>query len=326
MKLGRDFTNLLNIYFLSEEEKTLLKEGKIKVPNVDAKIQCIVKKDVKFQVEMARKTNIEHIELDGSIPNPYLDMNETTLTEIKKMSEDNGITLSFHLPYTFVATSISCLQEEDRKLAVKYMKEYIVKAQKMGCKTLILHPGSIPFYLREDDYLKKIKENLIKSLQELSHFSYNLGTILHMENNTAFDNFLYECDDCLEIVKEVNYLRNTLKFCFDIGHWFTRKDIGLEIPKDYEKIIQKIPQEYIYEMHINDYIPVEKRFHPPLHYKIGLLNDEKIKIILNLLKQKNTKILVIETAVREPYELLNSQYILFEETNYIKKLLSEVNI
>lgn len=325
MKLGRDFTNLLNIYFLSEEEKVLLKEGKIKVPNIDAKIQYIVKRDVKFQIEMAKKINIEHIELDGSVPNPYLDMDDTLLSEIKKTSEDNGITLSFHLPYTFVATSIASPQEQDRILAVKHIKEYILKAQKMGCQTLILHPGAIPFYLVEEEYLKKIKENLIRSLQELSDFSYNLGIVLHMENNTAFDNFMYEYDDCLKIIKEVNYSKNTLKFCFDIGHWFTRKDIGLEIQKDYEKMIQEIPQEYIYEMHLNDYIPVERKFHPPLYYQKGLLNDEKIKLILNMLKQKNTKILVVETAVREPHELLNSQHILSEETNYLKNFLSEIS-
>ncbi len=324
MKIGRDFTNLLNPLFLADEEREALKTGKLQVSDVDAKVQIKVKKDILKQLEIAKQLGIKHIEHDGGIPNPYLSISDKELEVVKETAKKYGITLSLHLPYTFVANAIASLQEEDRELAVKLLKKYIDQAEKIGCINCVLHPGSVPFYQANGEYLNIVKESLYKSYTELANYAYKNNIMLHLENNTAFDFIITEIEDCIELLERIDTTGKTIKFCFDIGHWFTRADMGKNIPNPPEKIFELIPEKYVGQMHLNDYIPVIKKFHPPLYYEKGLLKRQNLVNLLKIMKQKNVELVVVETAVREVDELLNSIEIITKEQNYLEKILNEI--
>ncbi len=326
MKIGRDFTNLLNPIFLTNEEREQLRNNILQVADMDAKVQIKVKSDVVSQIKIANELGIRHIELDGGVPNPYLAMDDANLFAIKETAKIYNISLSFHLPYTFVSNSIASFQEEDRQSAVELLKKYILQAKKLGCISCILHPGSVPFYQATGEYLNLVKESLYKSYCELAEYSYNLGILLHLENNTAFDFVLTEIEEGIELLERIDPQGKIIKYCFDIGHWFTRADVGKPIPEQPEKVFETIPEKYVYEMHLNDYIPIVKKFHPPLYYEKGLLKRENLKQLLSLMAKKNVKIVVIETAVREIDELLNSKEIIAKEQQYLKSILEEINI
>ena len=91
MRIGRDFTNLLNTSFLTEDEKKQLKAGTLTVADMDAKVQDKAKKDIINQVKVASEVSLDHVELDGGIPNPYLQMSSSEISEAKKEAEKRNI-------------------------------------------------------------------------------------------------------------------------------------------------------------------------------------------------------------------------------------------
>jgi sugar phosphate isomerase/epimerase len=321
MKIGRDFTNLLNSSFLSDEERKQLKAGSLTVADMDAKVQAASKRDIINQIRVASEVFLDHVELDGGIPNPYLQMSSDEIRKAKQEAESKKITLSFHLPYTYVGASTCAFQKEDREYAVELHKRYIDFAVSLGCKSLVMHPGSVPFYQAVGLYRKLVRENLLKSLQELVAYTKGKGIMFHLENNTAFDSILVDVEECLEILEMVDPKGDNIKYCFDIGHWFTRADFGKQIPEPPEDVMKQIPEKYIYQVHLNDYIPVVKKFHPPLHYQAGLLKKENLARLFELFRQKKVSVVVLETAVRDVEELLNARELMKKEAEYVREVM-----
>ncbi|OQA92103.1 MAG: endonuclease IV [Elusimicrobia bacterium ADurb.Bin231] len=321
MKIGRDFTNLLNTAFLTETERTELKKGSITVADMDAKVQSAAKRDIVNQVKVASEVSLDHVELDGGIPNPYLGMSAEEIKIARSAAEKNNISLSFHLPYTYLGAAVCAFQKEDREYAVKLMKRYMDLAASLGCNNLVMHPGSVPFYQAVGLYRVMVKENLVNSLKELISYSHSKGMLFHLENNTAFDFILVEIEECLEILEIVEPSGERAKFCFDIGHWFTRADCGKTVPEPPEDIMKQIPEKYISQVHLNDYIPVVKKFHPPLHYQAGLLKRDNLSNLFKIFKQKKVDTIVMETAVRDVDELLNTRDLMKKEAEYVREIM-----
>ncbi|HLD28887.1 MAG TPA: sugar phosphate isomerase/epimerase family protein [bacterium] len=322
MKIGRNFTNLLETMYLSAEEKEALRKGSLSVPDMDATVQIKSKRNIIFQVEMAKEIGIDHVELDGGVPNPFLNMTADEVERARKKSEELGITISLHLPYTFVAESIVSFQPEERKIAVDLLKRYIDFAHRLGCLAVNLHPGSVPFYQAAGLYLKIVQDGLRESLLDLARYCAGKKIIFHMENNTYFDNIYKEVDEIVELLKDLKKEGADIKFCFDIGHWFTRafKNFGLEIPNPPEDIFLKIPGEFLWEVHLNDYIAEKNKFHPPLHYEAGPLKKANLVKLAGYFRKQGVKLIVVETAVRDVEELLNSKALLLEESAYLREV------
>lgn len=326
MKIGRDFTNLLNTSFLTPDERKDLKSGSLAVADMDARVQIRAKADIVNQIKVAKETGLDHVELDGGVPNPYLELSEGKLVEAKEYAAKNGITLSFHLPYTFVAAATASFQESDRAVAVELLKKYIDVAKTLGCNNVNMHPGAVPFYQAVGEYKKIVKASVIKSLEELVPYAESKGLVFHLENNTAFDSICFEVAECLEIIDAVNKKGAKVKFCFDIGHWFTRADVGLKLPEPPEDIMNEIPKGYLGQIHLNDYIPVVKKFHPPLHYEKGLLKKANLVRLVKMLKDKGADLIIVETAVREIDELLDARNIMDAESKFLREVLKEAGV
>ncbi|MEW6040087.1 MAG: sugar phosphate isomerase/epimerase family protein [Elusimicrobiota bacterium] len=326
MRLGRDFTNLLNTSFLTEEEKKLLKEGKIAVSDMDAKVQIKSKRDIINQIKVAKETGLDHVELDGGIPNPFLEMSAAEIRAGRDFSEKNGITLSLHIPYTFVCASTAAFQESDRVMAVEMIKKYLNVAGELGCNNVVMHPGAVPFYQTLGEYGKMVLRSVVKSLLEIVPLAEKKKLSFHLENNTAFDGVAFEIPECLEIIKEVNAKGHNVKFCFDIGHWFTRVDVNLKVHNPPESILNEIPNGIFSQVHLNDYIPVVKKFHPPLHYQKGLLKKENLVNLIRKLARKGASLIVVETAVREVDELLNARELMDAESKYLREVFKDAEV
>ncbi len=322
VRIGRNFTNLLELDYVSQEDRKRFEKGKIGVLDLDALAQVKSKRDIPKQIEVAKEIGLDHIELDGCVPNPFLEMSAEEIERAKEVAKACQITISLHLPYTYVGASTCAFQESDRELAVSLQRRYLKFAKGVGAINAIMHPGTVPFYQAGPQYQEDLKESLIKSLVELVKASREMGVFFHIENNTAFDIVFVEPEEIYPVIEEVEKKGLGIHYCFDIGHWFTRADgtPPKEIPEPPESIMEKIPAGLLKEIHLNDYIPRIKKFHPPLHYQKGLLKRKNLERFARIVKEKKVELIVMETAVRDSEELLNAKKLLRDETDYLNDI------
>lgn len=319
MKIGRSFTNLLYKDFLDEENREKLMSGEYEVHDIDALVQVEAKKDISRQIEAAEEMGMDHVELDGSVPNPYLEFTEEEKEEAREEVTSSDISLSFHLPYTYVAECLCAPAERDRQMAANLLKRYIDFASEIGCVYLNAHPGAVPFYHAEGKYLEKVRENLTKSLIELGNYASDRELVFHIENNVAFDTVFVEPEELIPVVEDIRSEGTEVYFNFDIGHWFTRADAGKDISMPPEDVIKKIPAEMVKEFHLNDYVPGEQIFHPPLQDQEGLLMKDNLERYADLVEKKGAELIVVETAFRTREQVKNRDEILKEETEYLRE-------
>ncbi|HOW28422.1 MAG TPA: sugar phosphate isomerase/epimerase family protein [Elusimicrobiota bacterium] len=323
MRIGRNWTNLLNFDYMDEGQKKSFLEGKLTVPDMDATIQGRLKRDVKRQIDKCVETGLQHVELDGGIPNPYLQMPVKELETIKQYAEKKDITLSLHLPYTFTAIATCGFQEEDRIAAVDMLKRYIDVAHRLGCRYCVMHPGSIPYYQATGKYLDISNAMLTKSLLELGHYTRAKDMYLHMENNTKFDSTHIIPEDSIGMLEEI-WDKAQVKYCFDLAHTFTVYKHQSEIPLPVEAQYEKIPAKFYYAIHIGDFVPEKALFHPPLFRESGVIKRETWKNIFRLFRRKGVQYVVIETAVREREDMIEGDQLQREEAAWIKSVFDEV--
>ncbi len=323
MRLGRNFTNLLEYEYLTDEEKAKFDAGELKVPDMDALAQARFKKDIIRQIEVANEINLRHVELDGGIPNPYLGMDDEELFKAREVAEKLDVTLSLHLPYTYVAEATCSFQEEDRQLACEYLKRYLDMAAKVGCTYCVMHPGTVPFYQAEGRYLKIMENMLIRSLKDLGAYSQDKGMLLHLENNTAFDTGFVTTDEIYPVMDAVREAGIDVRFCFDLAHTFTQVQTSAEIPDPPEAPYEDLPEELLYSLHIGDYVPEQKLFHPPIHHEKGKMKEENFKNMARIFEEKGVEVVIIETAVRDRQDLINGYQIMAEETAFLADIFNK---
>ena len=320
MRLGRDYTNCLVFDYLSEAEKRAFKEGKLDIGSMNAIALHKAKLDVNRQIEVTREIGFGHIELDADPPNPYINLSEEERAKIKRVAEYNDITLSLHLPYSYVGGSICCMQESDRTVALELHKKCIEFASDVGAKYANMHPGSVPFYHAIGKYKKRTHRALVASLVELGEFASNHNVALHLENNVAFDNAYSEIGDCIVAIEDARQQGVDVYFNLDIGHWFTRAEFGKEIPSPPEKVMEVLPRGLLKELHLNDYVPGKKMFHPPLHLEWGPLKRENLRRYAEIVKRKDAEVVVLETALKTNEQVLDRKNLLRAESQYVREI------
>ncbi len=320
MRLGRNFRNLLYFEYLGEEDKRRLKAGELSVADMNATVQVKAKGDIARQVQVAKTTGLDHVELYGSVPNPYLTLTGEAKQEVKSAAEGANISLSLHLPFNYVGANICAPDEIDRQAAVKLHKRYLEFASSVGCEYCVLHPGVVPFYHTSGKYLGLIRTNLVRSVLELGEFAAARRIVLHLENNTAFDNVFDEPGEVSSVVEEVRRHGVEVYFNFDIGHWFTRVDFGKPVPNPPEKIIEEIPDGMFKEVHLNDYVPGKRIFHPPLQEGLGLLKRDNLVRYAQLVRDKGAELIVVETAITTKEQVMRRDEIMQGENGFLRAI------
>ncbi len=323
MRLGRDFTNLLEYEYLDQDDREAFLAGKLTVSDMDATVQIKVKADIARQCQVAAETGLQHVELDGGIPNPYLTLTDAQIRAARAAAEKFDITLSMHLPYTFTASATCGFQEEDRQAAVAYLKRYLDVAAALGCRFTVMHPGQIPYYQAVGRYLDISNRMLLASLTELGGYSDKKNMPLHMENNTFWDGRLYTAGECLPIFQEIRNRGINVKFCYDLAHEFTGCKTIDEIPDHPEENYRTVPDDLYMGIQIGDFIPEGRLFHPPMHRQIGRLKREHFVNMFRILREKGAEYVVIESAVREREDLMHAFELQAEEARFVRGAFDE---
>ncbi|MBN1899048.1 MAG: sugar phosphate isomerase/epimerase [Spirochaetes bacterium] len=323
MKLGRNLTNLFTIEMLSEKQKDLILSGKENMFAMNAWGGLKMKADINNLAAIARKLNIHHLELDCDVPSPYPEFSKEKRRQLKQIFRDNGLTLSVHLPYTMSAVSnIASPQAGESQNAVLMAKKYIDFAVDAGALYVNIHPGKAPFYFNSVHFLKTLEENMVNSLYALVKYTEDNSDIkFHLENNTAFDGFYYNIDDCLRVVKKIREQgAKSIYFNFDIGHWFTRESIKEKLPVDLLSPMKDIPSDMVWEFHLNDFITETTTFHPPLMEQKGHLTKDRLKEYAAIIKKLGVELLLLETAFHTTDDLKNRYDIIHKENAFIEEI------
>ncbi len=311
---------MLYFEYLSEADKRRLEAGELSVADMDATVQVTAKGDIARQVQVAKAMGLDHVELDGAVPNPYLTFTGEARREAKSAAERASISLSLHLPYTYVGAGVCAPDEIDRRAAVKLHKRYLEFASSIGCEYCILHPGVVPFYHTSGKYLDLVRASLVRSVLELGEFAAARKVVLHLENNTAFDAVFVEPEEISSVIEEVRGQGVEVYFNFDIGHWFTRADVGKPVPDPPEKIIEEIPDGMFKEVHLNDYVPGKRIFHPPLQEGLGLFKRENLVRYAQLVRDKGAELIVVETAIKTKEQVMRRNEIMQGENGFLRTI------
>jgi len=319
MRLGRDYTNCLVYDYLSEEEKGMIASGQMEMSSMNAIAFKKAKSDVAHEIELTRELGFSHVELDGDVPSPYLEFDARQKRAIMESAKSHDVTLSLHMPYSYISGSICCPQESDRAIAAELHKRYVEFASGIEAKYAVMHPGAMPPYQTVGRYRDQAREALVKSVSEIGELASERGLALHLENNTAFSGIFFEMEECMGVVKEVRERGIEVYFNFDIGHWFTRANVGMHIPESPENVIEKLQPDLLKELHLNDYLASERKFHPPLHLGSGFLKRENIERYANIVKRKKVEVVVVETALQSVEQVLDRERILSDESNFIRE-------
>lgn len=319
MRLGRTYTNCLVYDYLSDDEKQMVASGKTDLSSMSAIALKKAKMDVERKIELTRELGFSHVELDADAPSPYLDFDAERSRAIQDYAKSRDVTLSLHLPYSYISGSTCCPQEDDRTFAVELHKRYIEFASGIGAKYLVMHPGNMPPYQTVGEHRNRAREALVKSLVELGKLASDRGLALHLENNTVFSNIFFEPEECMAVVREAREKGAEVYFNFDIGHWLTLAARDKPIPEPPESALETLPPDMLKELHLNDYMVEERKFHPPLHLGLGFLRWENFERYARIVKRKKVEVVVLETALQDVEQVLDREQILSDESKFIRE-------
>lgn len=129
---------------------------------------------------------------------------------------DLDLLASFDLEYTihapFMDVNIAALGSKSRTNSISQIKDSIDLANEIDAKAVVVHPGLIPFLVKEMP--EKIYDVANASIKEIGEYSKNLGVNATIENMPAFESMIYQDMTRLDEVLRENDMAMTL----DIGH------------------------------------------------------------------------------------------------------------
>ncbi len=189
-------------------------------------------------LERIAEAKFEHVEIWG---NPYGVLDGCSDELIRSLKDYGLEACSLHAP--FAGLDISSIDEDTRKLSVKKILNTMEIAERLGCRHIVIHPGSAK-YDRMEDY-HNARKLLAASIVELAGKADEGRLALAVENmlvgseGSRVGTTVAELAECLESVQVEN-----VGICLDTGHAHYN---GLEVSKETENA-----GDFLTALHVND--------------------------------------------------------------------------
>ena len=213
------------------------------------------------------------------------EIKEEITYEAYKIMKENNIDLSkvvIHAPYI---VNLGNLENFD--FSVSFLKQEIARANQLGIKNVVLHPGSSVSYNRLDSI-----NSIIKGLNLILDNNYDVRICLETMAGKGTE-IGCTMEEIKTIIDGVKY-KDKIGVCLDTCHL---SDSGIDVSKfdEYLELFDKeIGLNYIKVIHIND-SKNEKGSHKDRHENIGLgtigfnnliniIYNEKLKDIPKILE------------------------------------------
>lgn len=239
-------------------------------------------------------------------------ISEFKVDEAKKIMEQNGIDINniiVHAPYII---NLANPDLEKGEFAVRFLKQEIERVEEIGCKYLVLHPGSHVGYGIEEG-LNLIATRLNDILDNM-----NTNVVILLETMAGKGSELaIDLDQMKFLVNSINKKEN-IGVCLDTCH-LNDSGVDLENFDAYlDEFDQKIGIKYIKCLHVND-SKNEKGAHKDRHENFGYGHigfDTLINIIYNPRLSNIPKILETPYIEKNPpykYEIQMIKNKLFDD-------------
>jgi len=221
-------------------------------------------------------------------------LNVLKIPEFKQVLKENNIDISNVIVHgSYLINLANTIKKDTFNFSVKFLQEEIQRMQKIGLKTLILHPGS---YLTatEEEGLTKIAQGLNLVLTENSEIKIALETMSGKgkELGTTFEQLKF-------IIDKVNF-KGKIGVCWDTCHL---DSAGYAIKNNLEQAIEEFDRviglEKLWVIHINDSLHelgAKKDRHENIGYgKIDLpalkkiVHHQKLDGVIKLLETPRSK-------------------------------------
>jgi sugar phosphate isomerase/epimerase len=152
-------------------------------------------------LEFIESLGLEYAELVHQFPSEFIDT---------ELLESFDLKYSIHSP--FMDVNIASLQERSRLNSIEQIKSSIDLANRIDAKTVVVHPGLMPFLARP--FEDKVYETANRSIIELGNYAKDLGVDAAVENMPTFEAMIY-----MDMKRLDEFLtENEMSMTLDIGH------------------------------------------------------------------------------------------------------------
>lgn len=153
-----------------------------------------------------------------------------TAEKIGQQAEQAGIRMSIHAPYYI---NLSSAEEDKRLNSIQYILNTLQVAQWMGAHRIILHPGNVGKFSRDQAMLLALPI-LAEAIRQADEAGFGDITLCpevlgKISNLGSLDEVLTMCA-----------LDDRMIPCVDFGHVHARSLGGLKTPEDYEAVFDSI--------------------------------------------------------------------------------------
>lgn len=168
-------------------------------------------------------------------------LNQLKIEEAKKLIKEYDLEVIVHAPYIINLASPDIVK---RDFAVSFLKEEIIRADGLGAKYIVVHPGA---YTQSD--LETGINNAIDSLNKVLEDNFNvLLCIETMAGKGTEVGYRFE-----QIEQIISSLKNEIGVCVDTCHIH---DSGYDIKNNFEAVLKEfdeiIGSNKIKVIHLND--------------------------------------------------------------------------
>ena len=223
----------------------------------------------------------------NTIRKPLSSMNANKMALIAEEYNINLEDIIIHPPYI---VNLARLDEEKHQFAVDFITTEVIGVHSIGCKYLVLHPGSATDTERE----VAIKQ-VASGINEIFEKTQGLRTVIALETMSGKGN---EVGRNFEEIKQIIDLVNDksrIAVCLDTCHI---NDAGYDLVNNYEDVINEFDKviglSYLKVIHVND-SKNTLASHKDRHENIGfgflgfdtvmkVFNDERFKDVPKILE------------------------------------------
>ena len=181
----------------------------------------------------------------NTIRKPIESMNATLMAEIAKENNINLDDVIIHAPYI---VNLARKDPEKFDFAVRFISTEVSGVHNIGCKYLVLHPGSAVDSERSDAL-----NQVAKGINEIIKLTPNARTVIAIETMAGKGNEVGRTfEEIKYIIDQVND-KSRVGVCLDTCHI---NDGGYDLANNYENVINEFDEviglEYLKVIHVND--------------------------------------------------------------------------
>ena len=211
----------------------------------------------------------------NTIRKPIESMNADLM---KIVAEENNINLDdviIHAPYI---VNLARHDEEKFDFAVRFIAQEVQGVHNIGCKYLVLHPGSAVDSEREDAL-----RQVARGINEIINLTPNARTVIAIETMAGKGNEVGRTFEEIKYIIDLVNDKTRVGVCLDTCHI---NDGGYDLVNNYEQVINDfnkiIGLDYLKVIHVND-SKNSLGSHKDRHENIGFgnLGFDTIKKIFN---------------------------------------------